>query len=273
MSALTLTLKYCPYQRVDMAPLVCNKLVDMTPADIAAITLQNGRQKIRVDQLFDITGDDCQHIIIKNCCDKLDYIGRELSEGEIFVEGDVGAYLAMAMHGGKITVQGNTGIFTACELKDGFVQINGNADDFVGAALPGNKLGMQGGTVLIKGNVGARVGDHMRRGIILIEGNAGDYLGARMTAGTIAVMGGIGSFVGYAMRRGTLLLWQQPQMLATFKDCGTHTLVFLPLLFSSFKNLDSKFSATAVRFNRVRKWGGDIAEMGRGEVLVKIGNE
>ena len=273
MSALTLTLKYCPYQRVDMSPLVCNKLVNMEPADIAALTLQNGKQTIRVDQLFELSGEDCRHIIIKNCCEKLDYIGRELDGGEMTVEGDVGAYLAMSMKGGKITVHGDSSIFSACELEDGFVQIDGNADDFVGAALPGNKLGMQGGTVLIKGNVGARAGDHMRRGTILIEGNAGDYLGARMTAGTIAVMGEIGHYIGYAMRRGTLLVWQQPEMPANFKDCGTHTLAFLPLLFASFRGLDSEFSGTTVGFNRVRKWAGDIAEMGRGEVLVKIGNE
>jgi len=58
----------------------------------------------------------------------------------------------------------------------------------LGAALPGNKMGMKGGTILIKGNVGERAGDHMRRGNILIEGNAGDYCGSRMTAGTIAVL-------------------------------------------------------------------------------------
>jgi formylmethanofuran dehydrogenase subunit C len=274
MSALTLTLKYRPYQRVDMSPLVCNKLLDKTPTDIAALTLQSGKQKIRVDELFEISGEDCQHIFIKDSCEKLDSIGKELDRGEMIIEGDVGAYLAMAMQGGSITVRGNSGIFTACELKDGLVQIDGNTDDFVGAALTGNKLGMQGGMVLVKGNVGARVGDHMRRGIILVEGNAGDYLGSRMTAGTIAVMGEVGRHIGYAMRRGTLLLWQQPDLPANFKDCGSHTLAFLPLLFSSFKELDSKFAATrTVSFNRVHKWGGDIAEMGRGEVLVKIGNE
>lgn len=269
MSALNLILKYCPDQRVNMSPLVCNKLVGMQLIDIAALTLQNGKSKIRVDQLFDLSGTNCQHIIIKNCCDKLDYVGRGLDGGTITIEGNVGAYLAMTMQAGKIIVKGSSGIFSACELKGGYLQINGDAGDFVGAALPGNKRGMQGGMVLIKGNSGMRVGDYMRRGIILIEGNAGDYLGARMTAGTVAVMGKVGSYVGYAMRRGTLLLWQQVEMAATFNDCGTHTLTFLPLLFASFKGLDSKFSSTGARFNRVRKWGGDIAEIGRGEVLIK----
>ena len=34
--------------------------------------------------------------------------------------------------------------------------IAGNAGDFLGAALPGNKMGMKGGTILVKGNVGER---------------------------------------------------------------------------------------------------------------------
>lgn len=273
MSALTLSLKYNPHQRLDMSPLVCNKLLDKSVAEIAALTLQNGNEKVRVDTLFDISGDDCQQIIIRNCSDKIDYIGKQLSEGTITIEGDVGAYLAIAMTGGSITVHGNSGIFTACELLDGYVQVNGNAGDFVGAALPGNKKGLQGGMVLIKGNVGARAGDHMRRGTLLVEGNAGDYLGSRMTAGTIAVMGTVGSYIGYAMHRGTLLLWQQPKIPANFKDCGSHTLAFLPLLFTSFKHLDSKFSGRFVSFNRVHKWGGDISEMGLGEILLKTGTD
>jgi formylmethanofuran dehydrogenase subunit C len=129
---------------------------------------------------------------------------------------------------------------------------------------------MKGGTVLVKGNVGQRAGDHMRRGIMLIEGNAGDYCGSRMVAGTIAVMGSTGRFLGYAMQRGTILLWKQPQLSATFNDCGSHTLAFLPILFKSFTSFDSKFAKESATFNRVRRYGGDMAEKGRAEVLVKL---
>ena len=124
--------------------------------------------------------------------------------------------------------------------------------------------------ILIKGNVGERVGDHMRRGNILIEGNAGDYCGSRMTAGTIAVMGQTGRYLGYAMRRGTLLLWNQPTLSASFNDCGAHTLAFLPILFASFKSLNSRFADASIAFNRVQRYAGDMSEMGRGEVLVKL---
>ena len=269
MSALTFTLKHKPGQRVDMSPLVCNLLKDLALADIAALTLQSGKRKLRVDELFTIDGSDTQHIVIKNSDDKLDFICKELEGGCISVAGEAGAYLGMGMKAGEIKVSGNAGLYAACEMKKGYLEISGNAGDFLGAALPGNKMGMKGGTILVKGNVGERAGDHMRRGNILIEGNAGDYCGSRMTAGTIAVMGQTGRYLGYAMRRGTLLLWSQPQLSASFNDCGTHTLAFLPILFASFKALNSRFADASTAFNRVQRYAGDMSEMGRGEVLVR----
>ena len=269
MTALRLTMKHRPDQRVDMSPLVCQKLVDMDPVDIGAIELQNGKRRIRVDQLFSIKGSDTQNIVIKHSVPKLDFIGQDLDGGSIRVEGDAGNYLGQGMKSGILSVFGNTGIFTACEMRNGFLSIEGDAGNFLGGALTGNKKGMQGGTVLVKGNVGDRAGDHMRRGMILIEGDAGDYCGSRMTAGTIAVMGQTGNNLGYAMRRGTLLLWNHPKKIpATFNDCDSHTLAFLPVLFASFKKLDSRFASDS--FNRVQRYGGDMSELGRGEILIKI---
>jgi formylmethanofuran dehydrogenase subunit C len=253
-----------------MSPLVCQKLANLELTEIAAITLQNGKRKIRVDELFDITGSDAQNLVIKNSFGKLDFIGKELDGGSITVEGDAGAYLGLGMKSGEIEVSGDVGLYAACEMKKGKLIINGNAGDFLGAALPGNKMGMKDGIILVKGNVGERAGDHMRRGNILIEGNVGDYCGSRMTAGTIAVMGQTGRYLGFAMRRGTLLLWNQPQASARFNDCGAHTLAFLPILFASFKKLNSKFADSSAAFNRVQRYAGDMSEMGRGEVLVKI---
>jgi len=270
MNALTFTLKHRPDQGVDMSPLVPHLLEGLEPKEIAALELQTGKRKVRVDELFTISGSDTQAIVIKNSVAKLDFIGKELQDGSIKVEGDAGAYLGFGIKSGEIIVDGNVGLYAGCEMKKGFIKITGNAGDFLGGALPGNKMGMKGGTILVKGNVGERAGDHMRRGNILIEGNAGDYCGSRMTAGTIAVMGQTGRFLGYAMRRGTLLLWNQPQLSASFNDCGAHTLAFLPILFASFKKLNSKFADASIAFNRVQRYAGDMSEIGRGEVLVKL---
>ncbi|MBM4206683.1 MAG: formylmethanofuran dehydrogenase subunit C [Gammaproteobacteria bacterium] len=270
MNPITFNLKTQPKQRIDMSPLIPANLAGKKLDEISKIPLQCGKPLIPAGELFDISGEDAQNIVITRSFDKLDYIGKELDGGTITVNGDTGAYLGMGMKSGAITVNGNVGIFAGCEMKKGVLEINGDTGDFLGGALPGNKMGMKGGMIVVKGNVGARVGDHMRRGLILIEGNAGDYCGSRMTAGTIAVLGKTGRYLGFAMRRGALLLWNQPQLMASFNDCGAHTLGFLPLLFNSFKTIPSKFADPSLAFNRVQRYAGDMSEIGRGEVLVKI---
>jgi formylmethanofuran dehydrogenase subunit C len=271
MSALTFTLKAELKQRVDCSPLTPDNLAGKTSDDIAATLLQSGNRKLRVDEVFAIAGDDITRIEFKQATGKLDFIGKGMTSGRIGVEGNAGSYMGMQMKGGVIEVSGNVDAYAACELKNGEIVIGGNAGDYLGAALPGNKKGMQGGIVIVKGNVADRCGDHMRRGAILIEGDVGAYLGARMTAGTIGVLGTVGGFPGYAMRRGTLLLMSAPDaMPATFNDCGSHTLGFLPLLLKSFQAYRTEFGALADKVKRVRRYVGDLSGQGKGEILVVI---
>lgn len=270
MSALTFECKKTLAQRVDLSPLSGQPIRGLSTGEINGIELVSGKNTFRVDELFDVSGNDIENIIIKNSTDKFDYLGRDMQTGTLLIEGNAGAYLGLGLKGGSIKATGNAGIFAACEMHDGFIEINGNADNFLGAGLPGNKRGMQGGTVLVKGNAGDRVGDQMRRGVILVEGNVGDYCGARMIAGTIAVIGTSGDYLGYAMNRGTLLLWQQPTLSATFMDCGLHTSAFLPILFKSWRKYDGKFADPDTEFHRIQRFGGDMAGLGMGEVLVKV---
>ncbi len=269
MSALVFTLRQRIQQRVDMSPLTCQKLAGMDPSDIEAIELQSGKRRIKVCDLFDLSGSDTDDLVFKNSYRKLDNIGKNLDGGKITVEGSAGAYLGYGMKAGEILVTNNANIYAACEMKGGFIQIEGDAGDFLGGALAGNTKGMQGGMVLVKGDVGERTGDHMRRGMILVEGSAGDYCGSRMIAGTIAVMGQVGRYAGYGMRRGTLLLWAKPDLMPTFNDCGSHMMSFLPLLFGSFRGLNSKFADSSIAFNTAWRYAGDMALTGKGEILVK----
>lgn len=271
MVALTLTLKTSPAQRLDLSPLTPDQLCNKSHADILATPLWCGNRQINVGELFEVAGDDASVVVLRGTTDKLDYIGGRMTEGEIRVEGNAGRYLGMHMKSGQISVAGNVGSFAACELKGGQIVIQGDAGDFVGGAQPGNQNGMRGGLVIIKGNAGDRVGDHLRRGAILIEGNVGAYLGARMVAGTIGVLGAVGDHIGYAMRRGTLLLANAPAAVpATFSDCGTHTLSFLPLLLNSFAPYGTRFGEMTQAFTRVRRYAGDLANIGKGEILIKL---
>ena len=145
------------------------------------------------------------------------------------------------------------------KMTHGQITIEGNCGDFLGSQ-------MRGGSIICQGSAKDRVGDQMRRGLILIDGNAGDYSGSRMIAGTIGVFGNVGSYAGFAMKRGTILLTQTPKLHATIQDCGTHTLPFLALLFSSFKELSTRFNR--IKSLRATRYAGDLACNGNGEILI-----
>ena len=266
MSALTFTLKKDLIQKLDVSPLTPNLLADKTHAEIASTLLWYGKQQIRADETFEITGNNANELVFNKSTSKIDHIGSGLKTGKITVNGDAGAFLAFNMSNGHITVNGNVADFAASGMAGGLLEINGNAGDYLGAAIVGERKGMKGGTVIVKGNAGERTGDQMRRGIILIEGNVGSYCASRMLAGTIGVLGNVGEYVGYGMRRGTLLLTKTPSLHATIQDCGTHTLPFLSLMFKSFSNLPSKFAQ--MNQSRAQRFAGDIANDGKGEILI-----
>ena len=270
MSALTFRLKIESRQRIDLSPLTPDKLAGKQLADIEQIELQCGNRKLRVNETFEVSGEDASDIVILNNTHdhmtKLDHIGSQMVAGRITVLGNAGDYTGFEMRGGQLIVQGNVEAYASCSMSGGFMHIQGNAGDFLGAAIAGNRQGMKGGTVIVTGNAGDRVGDQMRRGLMLIEGSAGDYCGSRMIAGTIGILGGLGQYTAYAMRRGTLLLQETPALHTTIVDCGLHTLPFLNLMFKSFAGLPTRFAQ--LEQNRVRRYAGDIANDGKGEILV-----
>lgn len=271
MSTLCLTLREPPAQRVDLSPLAADRLLGKTPPEIAAIELATGNRRVRVDSLFTVTGDFTSELEIRNATDRLDRIGQGMDHGRVIVRGDAGAYVGAGMRGGSIEVHGNVGAFAASGMSGGTLHVRGDAGDFLGAAIPGNHQGMQGGTVIIGGNAGDRAGDRMRRGTMLINGNAGHYCASRMVAGTIAVWGTIGRGPGAAMRRGTLLLHQAPDELPpTFNDCGDYPLTFLTLLARSWRGMPGKAGTMPERDCRVRRFTGDLANGGRGEILIRV---
>jgi formylmethanofuran dehydrogenase subunit C len=268
MNALTLTLKKTLELSINCAALTPNYLAGKTAKEVAALVLNYGNSTLRLDEIFEISGDDTQNIIIKNSSNKLDYLGANMSAGSLHIEGNAGAYLGFGMKQGVIHCNGNTESFAACNMVNGLLKIDGNTGDFLGGASTGLRKGMRGGTVIVKGNAGDRAGDQMRRGIMLIEGNAGDYCASRMIAGTIGVLGSVGNYAGFSMHRGTLLLSKAPKLHTTMQDCGTHTLPFLSLLFKSFALYDTKFSK--LKTQRVQRFVGDASCKGNGEVLLLL---
>jgi len=77
MTALTFTLKIEPRQRIDVSPLTPQQLAGKNAAEISAVELQSGNRKLRVDEVFEVSGSDSLKLHFKGAATaKLDFIGK-----------------------------------------------------------------------------------------------------------------------------------------------------------------------------------------------------
>lgn len=268
MTPITFKLKTMLPVTIDLSLINSDYLVDKTSLQIEDTLLLAGKENIKIKDLFDVSGDDVENIVIQGNCESAHYIGKVMSHGTLTIEGNVGDYVGMQMKGGTLIVNGHTGNFAASSMQGGTLNIKGNTGNFLGAPIPGDSFGISGGLVVVEGNAGDRTGDKMRRGIALIKGNVGEYCGSRMIAGTIAIAGDVGQGIGFSMQRGTLILKQKPQLLSTFNDCGTHNLPFLGLLQNYLASTGFVLSEFIHQGIRVRRFVGDRGNGGLGEILV-----
>jgi formylmethanofuran dehydrogenase subunit C len=265
---LVLRLRSEPAFRLDLSQLTPEKLSGQGADAVARLPLSHGRLRMTVGDWFDVRGHGGARLVIEADGARLDRIGAAMTDGELRVDGDAGAYLGIDMRGGRIAVSGDADAYVACSMAGGSVSIGGSAGDFLGAALPGEHKGMRGGTVIVAGSIGDRAGDHMRRGLVLVEGDAGSYCGARMQGGTIGLLGRAGPRPGYAMRRGTLMFTgAAPTPGPSFNDAGELPLGFLVLMLKSWRNLPSRFASLQRPSTRVRRWIGDLGFGGQGELI------
>jgi formylmethanofuran dehydrogenase subunit C len=265
---LVLTSLARPDQRLDLSPLVPYRLVGLTEAEIGKIELQTTRQRVAVGDVFRLRMGDAGLIRIEGSCDRLDRIGEGMTGGAIVVEGDAGARAGRLMKDGRLTIRGSTGPYAASGMKGGAIEISGDAGDRLGGPVAGETAGMRGGLVLVHGRAGERAGDRLRRGTIVVEGGAGAYAGSRMIAGTIIVLGRTGPLPGYLMKRGTIVLGEKSEeMSPTFVDCGVHDLVVLRLM-AGFLCGHSVRAGKLLR-RPLRRFAGDMATAGRGEIFVR----
>lgn len=267
MSGLTLRLKAPATERIDLSTITPAKLATLSAYDTCSLKVGMGRNGLALGDAFDISGSAGDTITIEGSGASLDYIGAGLDAGTIRVIGNVGTYAARKMTGGKLEIRGNAGGYLGSGMSGGMVHVTGNAGDNAGGILAGDRFGMVGGIIAIQGNLGARAGDKMRRGTIVVHGKAGEGAGSRMIGGTIWADGGFGAAPGYMMRRGTLIGSHVERLLPTFVDCGRHDLVIARVISRYLKDTLRDLAPKPMPLF-VQKIGGDMATIGRGEILL-----
>ncbi len=226
-----------------------------------------GNKKKKLGEVFEINGVPSDEIIIEGNVSNVKHIGAEMSLGRLIIKGNVGMHLGREMRGGEIVVQGNTGDWAGAEMRGGVINIRGNAGNLLGAAYRGSKSGMKGGVIVVGGDAGHEVGELMRRGIIAVQGNVASLAGAHMTGGSIFCFGKIGDRAGAAMDRGTIVAFNELELLPTFKHDSTYNPVFLRVFLRELRKhgLPIKEEHLTGAYDR---YSGDLAALGKGEILV-----
>jgi formylmethanofuran dehydrogenase subunit C len=267
MSRLTLKLKAAPTERVDLGGLLPGLVAGKSNGDIERIAIGTSGSGLTIGDLFTVSGSAGDKIVIAGGSDRLDNVGAGLTAGSIEVEGDIGAFGGAGMTGGHLLVWGNAGPLLGAAMKNGLVHVKGSAGELAGGARPTDRYGVLGGIIVVDGDVGERSGYRMRRGTILAGGTFGRWAGWQMMGGTLWTRTGFGDEPGMQMRRGTLIGPRTGKLLATFRDGGVHDLVILRIL---SRDLTERLGSLAPPPlpKMVRKYSGDLAIFGKGELLL-----
>ena len=263
---MRLVLRAAPEMRLDLSPLIPERLAALDRAALERIELSTTRISQRVGDVFRVQGVASDHVVIEGGSPRFDWLGAGMSSGELALEGEAGLYAGRLMSGGLLQISGRVGGWAASGLRDGRMEIGGDAGAFLGGPLAGERTGMAGGTVIVRGDAGDRAGDRLRRGLIVIEGTAGAAPASRMLAGTLIVCGAAGTLAGYLMRRGTLVLGKPDGLLPTFVPVGDGT-VFRRLLSRSLAPISRRASRLVAEAEQ--RFMGDTATLGKGELLVR----
>ena len=265
---MILTLKDSLDRKVDMTPITPSLCAEKNTKELEKFTLQTSKGVCKVADLFTLSTETSERLVIRNTNAMLNNLGAKLESGELIVEGDAGNWLAHQMSGGHLIVTGSVGDYAAGAMSAGRLDINGNAGNNLGGAQAGSHYGINGGTVIVQGNVGNYLGDRMRNGLLVIKGNTGDYCAARMVAGTIFVGQEPGAYPGFNMRRGSLFLSRSRmnEPPAFFTTPRYHEISFLPLFIKFLQKVDPDLKWPVSRY--AYRCLGDRSISGLGEIFL-----
>lgn len=270
MTQLTLSLRSPPPLPVDLRGFDWAAAALLPEPEFSRLPLWQGRETVAWGEFFLVTRctSDVTRWVFEGDTRCFDGLGCAWREGELRIAGPAGDYLGAGMSGGTVVCEGPAGHFAGCEMAGGRLVVRGSVGDFAAGARPGAMEGMRGGAFEIHGSAGQRLADRMRRGTVWVHGDAGDFAASRLVAGTLAVAGRLGAHPAWGMRRGTLVsCTAQPALGPGFAATRHDFSTAWGLLARSLRAAGGAFEGLSSA-DLPRRWAGDLAVDGRGEVLV-----
>lgn len=264
---ITLTLKEQPVVPLEAEVLSPDVMASLSNDAIRGLTVYLGKRQKRVDDFFDVDGEQSDEFEIRGDATKIKWIGRGMTRGRVAIVGNAGMHLGAYMSGGTIDVTGDTTDWLGAQMSGGFIRVRGNAGGQAGAAYRGSPSGMTDGTILIDGSAGLEVGMRMKRGIIVVGGTVRDFAGLQMKGGTIVLRGGAELRTGAWMMRGTIVSLKPIAVLPTFARACEYNPTFMRMYARHLATL-----GVAVPYAEAdgayQRYTGDASVPGKGEILV-----
>ena len=264
---IRLTLKEQPVVPLEAEVLSPDVTASLTHDAVRALTVYLGKRQKRVDDFFEVEGEQSDEIEIHGDATKIKWIGRGMSRGRLSIHGNAGMHLGAYMSGGTIDVTGHASDWLGAEMSGGLIHVRGNTGGQVGAAYRGSLSGMTDGTILVDGSAGLEVGMRMKRGIIVIGGAVRDFAGLQMKGGTIVLRGGAELRTGAWMMRGTIVSLKPISLLPTFACACDYNPTFMRMYARHLAALGVTvpYADTDGAYQR---YTGDASVPGKGEILV-----
>lgn len=236
-------------QRADFADVLAGSWASLSLRDLAErpVYLESDGP-VALGEMFELTGEPKGRIRFTGDLALADRLGAGMTDGELVVESNLGNEAGLALGGGTMVIEGDVGIRA-------------------GAAPLGFKRGMTGGELIVRGSAGPGAGAAMRRGLLVIGKKAGDQAGIGMIAGTVVVFGAAGAEAGLWSKRGTVVAMGRITPPPTYVYACTYQPVHLRLLLT---RLGVRYGLP-VRPRHLKgfyqRYSGDMAELGKGEIL------
>jgi len=251
VSGLLVTPRTLPDAPADCSAVLVGSWIGLGSRDFARRPVSiAGRAAVPLGELCEVTGEPNGSVRFVGDWGRATRLGAGLTEGTVLVEGNVGDEVGLGMAGGSI-------------------QVRGNAGTRAGAAAVEARRGMTGGELVVHGSVGREAGALMRRGL-LVAGNVGDHAAVGMIAGTILAFGTIGPTPGLWSKRGSVVALGEVPVPSTYRYACTYQPVHVRLMLTRLKARYDMPVEERHLTGFYRRYSGDLAELGKGEILAWI---
>jgi formylmethanofuran dehydrogenase subunit C len=264
---VTLTLRAPLDESIDADSIVPNAFASLGEAEIGALPVWAGRARRVLADYFDIRGGRSTTVRIVGDVRRAHGISTGMSAGDLVVDGDTGARLALGMSGGRVDVVGSAGDEAGIAMAGGSLHVRRDAGDRVGAGLAGASRGMTGGEIVVGGSVGAHAGARMRRGMLFVGGDAGELAARAIIAGTVIVIGRVGPTPAYANKRGSLIVAGGVDVPATYRHACDYEPPHVRLALTYLARRYDLSLGRGLVEGRYRRHCGDANTVGKGEIL------